>query len=158
MKPSLQLRLGQQLTLTPQLRLAIRLLQLSSLELEQELSQALESNPLLEREDEANADEAFEAGSAEPVAQPAEASAEGDGPGEDFDEVPDFRWDDEPSGGSRGSDIDGEDREEGRAAPSSPRCSRNCRSRTSPTSSAPACRAASVGGSRSRARWRPTPA
>src|SRR5688500_9214242 len=109
MKPSLQLRLGQQLTLTPQLRLAIRLLQLSSLELEQELSQALESNPLLEREDEANTDEAFEAGSAETPAEPAEARSEGDGAGEEFDEVPDFRWDDEPSGGSRGTGMDGED-------------------------------------------------
>jgi RNA polymerase sigma-54 factor len=117
MKPSLQIRLGQQLTLTPQLRLAIRLLQLSSLELEQELSQALESNPLLEREDEAASDEPFDAGSAEAPSEPAEAQAEGDGPGEDFDEVPDFRWDDEPSGGGRGNGLDGEDHDEGRAAP-----------------------------------------
>ena len=48
LKPSLQLRLGQQLTLTPQLRQAIRLLQMSSLELETEVRSALESNPLLE--------------------------------------------------------------------------------------------------------------
>jgi RNA polymerase sigma-54 factor len=40
-KPSLQLRLGQSLTLTPQLRQAIRLLQLSSIELEAEITQAL---------------------------------------------------------------------------------------------------------------------
>jgi RNA polymerase sigma-54 factor len=51
MKPTLQTRLGQQLSLTPQLRQAIRLLQLSSLELEAELNTALESNPLLERDE-----------------------------------------------------------------------------------------------------------
>lgn len=50
-KPALQLRLGQQLTLTPQLQQAIRLLQLSTLELSAEMQQALESNPLLEREE-----------------------------------------------------------------------------------------------------------
>lgn len=50
MKPSLQTRLGQQLTLTPQLRQAIRLLQLSSVELEQEINAAVEANPFLEHE------------------------------------------------------------------------------------------------------------
>lgn len=48
MKQSLDLRLGQHLTITPQLQQAIRLLQLSSLELQQEIQEALESNPLLE--------------------------------------------------------------------------------------------------------------
>ncbi len=48
MKPALHLRLSQSLALTPQLQQAIRLLQLSSVELEMELQQALESNPLLE--------------------------------------------------------------------------------------------------------------
>ncbi|MCE9786326.1 RNA polymerase factor sigma-54 [Shewanella chilikensis] len=48
MKASLQLKLGQQLTMTPQLQQAIRLLQLSSLELQQEIQEALEANPLLE--------------------------------------------------------------------------------------------------------------
>lgn len=48
MKPSLQLRIGQQLTMTPQLQQAIRLLQLSSLELQQEIQEALDANPLLE--------------------------------------------------------------------------------------------------------------
>ena len=48
MKASLQLKLGQQLTMTPQLQQAIRLLQLSSLELQQEIQQALDANPLLE--------------------------------------------------------------------------------------------------------------
>ncbi len=51
LKPALQLRLGQQLNMTPQLQQAIKLLQLSSQELETELLEALESNPLLERED-----------------------------------------------------------------------------------------------------------
>lgn len=48
MKQSLQLKLGQQLTMTPQLQQAIRLLQLSTLDLQQEIQEALESNPLLE--------------------------------------------------------------------------------------------------------------
>ncbi|MBN8740299.1 MAG: RNA polymerase sigma-54 factor [Lysobacterales bacterium 69-70] len=52
MKPALNLRLHQQLALTPQLQQAIRLLQLSSVELEMELREALESNPLLELPDE----------------------------------------------------------------------------------------------------------
>lgn len=48
MKPSLQLKLGQQLTMTPQLQQAIRLLQLSTLDLQAEIQEALESNPMLE--------------------------------------------------------------------------------------------------------------
>ena len=53
MKPSLQLKLSQHLALTPQLQQSIRLLQLSTIELEQELEKILLENPLLEREDEA---------------------------------------------------------------------------------------------------------
>jgi RNA polymerase sigma-54 factor len=52
MKQALQLRLGQQLTMTPQLQQAIRLLQLSTLELRMEVQQALESNLMLETEEE----------------------------------------------------------------------------------------------------------
>lgn len=52
MKHSLELRLGQQLTMTPQLQQAIRLLQLSTLELQAEIADTIESNPLLEMEDE----------------------------------------------------------------------------------------------------------
>src|SRR5690606_35277233 len=48
MKPRLQTSLGQQLVLTPQLRQAIHLLQLSAVEIEQELAAAVESNPLLD--------------------------------------------------------------------------------------------------------------
>lgn len=51
MKQSLQLKLGQQLTMTPQLQQAIRLLQLSTLDLQQEIQEALDSNPMLEVED-----------------------------------------------------------------------------------------------------------
>ncbi len=51
MKQGLQLRLNQQLAMTPQLQQAIRLLQLSTFELQQEIQQALESNPLLEQTD-----------------------------------------------------------------------------------------------------------
>lgn len=51
MKPSLQLKLSQHLALTPQLQQSIRLLQLSTLELEQELEKYLLENPLLEREE-----------------------------------------------------------------------------------------------------------
>ncbi|MEW6165790.1 MAG: RNA polymerase factor sigma-54 [Pseudomonadota bacterium] len=51
MKQTLQLRLSQHLALTPQLQQSIRLLQLSSLELNQEIEQALQENPLLERDE-----------------------------------------------------------------------------------------------------------
>jgi len=51
MKQGLQLRFSQQLAMTPQLQQAIRLLQLSTLELQQEIQTALESNPLLEQTD-----------------------------------------------------------------------------------------------------------
>ena len=74
MKPSLQLKLSQHLALTPQLQQSIRLLQLSTLELEQELEKYLLDNPLLERQedyrtpetprDEGNVDAPAEAGAA----------------------------------------------------------------------------------------------
>jgi RNA polymerase sigma-54 factor len=53
MKPSLQVRLSQHLALTPQLQQSIRLLQLSTLELQQEIDQMLEQNPFLEPDEEA---------------------------------------------------------------------------------------------------------
>ena len=56
MKPSLVLKMGQQLTMTPQLQQAIRLLQLSSLDLQQEVQEALEANPMLEMADEGDDD------------------------------------------------------------------------------------------------------
>ena len=51
MKHSLQLKLSQHLTLTPQLQQSIRLLQLSTLELNQEIERFLQDNPLLERDE-----------------------------------------------------------------------------------------------------------
>jgi RNA polymerase sigma-54 factor len=51
MKQSLQLRIGQSLTMTPQLQQAIKLLQLSSLELQAEIQETLDANPLLEQDD-----------------------------------------------------------------------------------------------------------
>lgn len=53
-KPALQIKLGQQLTMTPQLQQAIRLLQLSNLDLQAEIQTALENNPLIEAQDENN--------------------------------------------------------------------------------------------------------
>ncbi|WP_455375008.1 RNA polymerase factor sigma-54 [Kaarinaea lacus] len=57
MKQTLQLKLGQSLTMTPQLQQAIRLLQLSSLELQTEIQEILESNPLLEASEDSESDE-----------------------------------------------------------------------------------------------------
>ena len=54
MKQNLQLRLGQQLSMTPQLQQAIKLLQLSSLDLQAEIQQFIENNPLLEFKDDNN--------------------------------------------------------------------------------------------------------
>ncbi len=60
MKQSLTLRLGQQLTMTPQLQQAIKLLQMSTLDLQQEIQQVLESNVMLEiNDDEPNPIEDF---------------------------------------------------------------------------------------------------
>ena len=51
MRPALQLKLGTQLSLTPQLKQAIKLLAMSNLELDVEISSMLESNPVLESDD-----------------------------------------------------------------------------------------------------------
>jgi RNA polymerase sigma-54 factor len=61
LKPSLQLRLGQQLTMTPQLQQAIRLLQLPALELQAHIRELLESNVMLEAVEETEATGVFEA-------------------------------------------------------------------------------------------------
>src|ERR1043165_7216564 len=79
MKPTLQVRLSQHLALTPQLQQSIRLLQLSTLELHQEVEQMLATNPLLETEEE------FTVSTPELAANaPAESAAESgnDGGGE----------------------------------------------------------------------------
>ena len=98
LKPSLQIRLGQQLTMTPQLQQAIRLLQLSSLELKVEIQEAFETNPMLETED----DQAPEASSPEDQPSKEDVSDAAElGTNENLpDELPtDSQWDDyyEPS-------------------------------------------------------------
>ena len=57
MKQGLQLKMGQQLAMTPQLQQAIKLLQLSTLDLQQEIQNALDENPLLEQEDNSGTEE-----------------------------------------------------------------------------------------------------
>jgi RNA polymerase sigma-54 factor len=57
MKPTLQLKLSQHLTLTPQLQQSIKLLQLSTIELNQEIERIVQENPLLEIDDSADQDE-----------------------------------------------------------------------------------------------------
>ncbi|WP_019023784.1 MULTISPECIES: RNA polymerase factor sigma-54 [unclassified Thioalkalivibrio] len=108
LKPGLNLQLGQTLTMTPQLQQAIRLLQLSTLELQAEIQQALESNPMLEQVE----DEGEEA----PLERPEEGGERVDGDrmqsdtaGDDV--IPeelstDSRWDDiyEPAPSPRGLD------------------------------------------------------
>src|SRR3954467_13314243 len=85
MKPSLQFRLSQHLTLTPQLQQSIRLLQLSTVELNQEIERLIMDNPVLEREDlhdehEAPARAASSESLAPAPATPAEAPHDHDWP------------------------------------------------------------------------------
>lgn len=80
MKPSLRLGVSQSLTLTPQLRQAIRLLQLSAAELEIEIREAVESNPLLEHAEDDGADGAAgESAAADGAAEGGDAVGSGDG-------------------------------------------------------------------------------
>ena len=74
MKPSLQLRIGQQLTMTPQLQQAIRLLQLPTIELQAQVLQALETNVMLESDEDFEATWSLDA----PPGEPSGGSAEGD--------------------------------------------------------------------------------
>jgi len=105
MKQAVTLRLGQHLTMTPALQQAIRLLQLSTLDLSQEIQQILESNPLLELEEDAPAgDAASELDGAERVETG------------DEDQIPselpvDAEWDDIYAGSAPGPApaTDGED-------------------------------------------------
>jgi RNA polymerase sigma-54 factor len=62
LKQSIQLKMGQSLTMTPQLQQAIKLLQLSTLELQQQIQEALEENPMLElaEDEDNNAEESME--------------------------------------------------------------------------------------------------
>jgi RNA polymerase sigma-54 factor len=109
MKHSLQLRLSQHLTLTPQLQQSIRLLQLSTLELNQELERILQENPLLEREDEIRGEGPPPS---ETVSQTAESAPAEEAPPADSSpeqDPADFRaLDEAPSGSSRDDSEDGE--------------------------------------------------
>jgi RNA polymerase sigma-54 factor len=114
MRQSLQLKIGQQLTMTPQLQQAIKLLQLSSLDLQLEIQQALYSNPLLEMTEEVEQSESDFSNS-----QSSDSSAdtwENTHTASDPipDELPvDARWDDiyPTTPGSSQSQIGGESRD-----------------------------------------------
>ncbi len=88
MKPGLQLHLNQQLVLTPQLQQAIRLLQLSHLDLEIELRQLAEANPLIELESELDQEDADEEDPLETATVEQVDSL--DDPGERFEDDLDF--------------------------------------------------------------------
>ena len=104
LKPALQLKLGQQLTMTPQLQQAIRLLQLPVLELQAQVLEALESNVMLEAEEEEQIDLAS-------LDQPAPQGEDEDGVTEPTDEIVvemEDPWAESstPSGDGRGPDDD----------------------------------------------------
>ena len=94
MKLSLQLKLGQQLAMTPQLQQAIKLLQLSTLDLQLEIQEALESNPMLEVEEDVDNDEFRSGGSSDDTGGGEQAGSDfgdsGTGEGEDSREASDF--------------------------------------------------------------------
>ncbi|WP_231759746.1 RNA polymerase factor sigma-54 [Microbulbifer elongatus] len=120
MKQSLQLKLGTQLTMTPQLQQAIRLLQLSTLDLQQEIQSALDSNPLLESDFDEHAGESHqdqntpaerkeETPERSTEAQ-SESAAEGDWNSDIPDDLPvDTRWDDIYSSGGSHSGSEGDE-------------------------------------------------
>jgi RNA polymerase sigma-54 factor len=87
LKPSLQLRLGQQLTMTPQLQQAIRLLQLPALELQAHIRELLESNVMLEADEETEATQNVEVNP-----PPAETSLPERPPTENTVEILDEGW------------------------------------------------------------------
>ncbi len=83
MKQTIQLKLGQSLTMTPQLQQAIRLLQLSSMDLELEVQNILESNLMLEKVEDEGGEEvgpAPAAGEATPAEAPGATAAQGEDP------------------------------------------------------------------------------
>lgn len=125
MKQSLQLKLSQQLTLTPQLQQSIKLLQLSTLDLNQEIEKFLQENPLLERSDEFD-DEAFSSPSqvTSPVEVGGDQAAETgpdavSAPADEHESSPVEEWGDEGSYGTpRGEDDDGDMQQMVAAVPS----------------------------------------
>jgi RNA polymerase sigma-54 factor len=98
MKPTLQFRLSQHLTLTPQLQQSIKLLQLSTVELNQEIERLLMENPILEREDGETEAAGAPPRSGEAAPQTSAAEAPPAEPRED--------WDIEQSAVWRGADDD----------------------------------------------------
>ena len=109
MKPRLQASIGQQLVLTPQLRQALHLLQLSAAELEIELAAELQSNPLLDWADEALERPAPDGGSD----GGSDGAADGGPPPADAGES-ESDWErasDGWSGNASGSDTDGDGRD-----------------------------------------------
>ncbi|HKJ72433.1 MAG TPA: RNA polymerase factor sigma-54 [Gammaproteobacteria bacterium] len=112
MKPALELKVSQQLKMTPQLRQAIHLLQLSRLELDQEIRETLDENPLLEEvtpgtEDEFEADADSEPTTTMEVADTTSEQAADNGP----DDSVDTDWDagvepDYPIAGGAGGEDD----------------------------------------------------
>ena len=119
MKHSLQLRLSQHLTLTPQLQQSIRLLQLSTLELTQELERVLQENPLLERDDGIRDQPLAPPPGSEPAAPESGAAADSPAPKGEAEgetesssaeiEVADFNAGDDPTpAGYRDESEDGE--------------------------------------------------
>ena len=99
LKPALNLRLGQSLSMTPQLQQAIRLLQLSSLELQSEIQQIFETNPMLEKDEEGSSSEQEPSNSAEKDSEEfAEGGAEQEIDGSNdqiVDDLPvDSNWED----------------------------------------------------------------
>jgi len=101
MKTRLQTSLGQQLVLTPQLQQAIKLLQMSTTELELEIAQAVESNPLLDWADSNDSSAANEASDSTDADAPAERTDNGD------DWAPaELDWSAAGSGGSFDDDDD----------------------------------------------------
>jgi RNA polymerase sigma-54 factor len=103
MKPSLQFRLSQHLTLTPQLQQSIRLLQLSTVELNQEIERILMENPALEREEH---DEPEARAGGDGAAAPAEEAA---APAASEQAPTEADWSLDLAGGWRsGDDEDGE--------------------------------------------------
>ena len=78
MKVGLNLKIGQSLALTPQMQQAIKLLQLSSLELQQELQAMLQENPFLELDEDEQPDAAAPEASAS-LADTSDTADSGDG-------------------------------------------------------------------------------
>lgn len=95
MKQTLQLRISQHLTLTPQLQQSIKLLQLSTLDLNQEIERFLTENPLLER-----ADADIDHGGASADGESFEASGDAGGNEEYRDDAPSEAFDDSSDWGS----------------------------------------------------------